>query len=233
MSRAPFLVMVALAVLFEGRGADAALKTPACLVLKRQAWSALRKCEAAEQVKAIKGKPSDLAKCRAKFQDKQTKIDAKAAKAGIACRYGDNGDDTVTDYDTGLQWEEKHGPVGGDCTGDVHCVNDSFGWIAALAFVDVSSDAATITANCFSGFCDWRLPKIDELRSLVTQINCPTSPCIDPAFGPTIAAGYYWSSTDSNAIFPNSAWAIAFGNGSFAALDKGGAVHVRVVRHAL
>jgi hypothetical protein len=34
-------------------------------------------------------------------------IDASAANAGVACRFGDDADGTIIDYDTGLQWEQK------------------------------------------------------------------------------------------------------------------------------
>jgi hypothetical protein len=76
--------------------AHAALTTPKCLVSKPQAWSTLRKCEAAEHAKQIASKPGDLATCTSKFRAAMAKIDAKAAKAAIACRFRDNGHGTIT-----------------------------------------------------------------------------------------------------------------------------------------
>ena len=172
LSRFTIATLVLGAMLFGTSAADAALTTGKCLVLKRQAWGTRRKCEATEQVKQLKGKPADLAKCQTKFQEKLAKITAQAADAAIACRYGDNGDRTVTDYDTGLQWEKKTGTfvinVGFVCIGgDVaRCVNNTYNWNDAMAFADATTDPAGATlATCVLGHCDWRLPKITELRA--------------------------------------------------------------------
>jgi len=40
---------------------------------------------------------------------------AKATKAAIACRYRDNADSTITDYDTGLMWDKKTAGEGERC----------------------------------------------------------------------------------------------------------------------
>jgi hypothetical protein len=160
----PRLVLAVLvALLLAASVADAALTTSACLVQKRKAWITFRKCQGSEQLKQLKAKPVDLATCDAALQVALTKITAKATKAAIPCRYGDNGDGTVTDYDTGLQWEKKTGGVAGLCIlGDVHCVNDTYTWDEANRFVDGGANPSTLT-SCFSGHCDWRLPTIVEL----------------------------------------------------------------------
>jgi len=136
--------------------ADAALTTGKCLVLKRQAWNNLRKCEVTEQVKLLKGKPADLAKCQTKFQEKLAKIGRAAA--AIACRYGANGDATVTDYDTGLQWETKNGEVGGVCLIFVdrpnHCVNAIYSLADAQSFVSGASTDGTTVSSFFAGSAD-------------------------------------------------------------------------------
>lgn len=66
---------------------------------------------------------------------------------------------------------------------------------------------------CFASHCDWRIPGIGELRSILLAPNpdCTTSPCIDPAFGPTLA-GPFWSS-NSSAGNPGFAWSVSFIDG--------------------
>ena len=55
-------MLVVAASLIAGAVAEAALTTDSCLVKKRQAWTSLRKCQAAADLKRLKGKPFDLAK---------------------------------------------------------------------------------------------------------------------------------------------------------------------------
>src|ERR1019366_2419897 len=103
------------------------------------------------------------------------------SQGALVCqvRFNVNGDGTLTDNQTGLMWELKCGAG----TGDVHDVDNS----------DVSPNGGS---TCFANHCDWRLPNIPELRTIVeTSVpNCGSGAvCIDPAFGPT--GGEYSSST--------------------------------------
>lgn len=126
-----------------------------------------------------------------------------ATAGGVACRYGANGDGTVTDYDTGLQWEQKTD----DAT--VHDKDNTYTWNtlggqppSGTLFTNFlgslngasSSDGTTI-AGCFAGHCDWRLPSVVELLAITdtTVAGCGSGPpCIDQAvFGPTVADSYY------------------------------------------
>ena len=225
-------------VLLSAFGADAALTAPDCLAKKRQEWSTLRKCQAVEDVKRLKGKPADPVKCQTQFQEKLTKIDAKAAEATIECRYGDNGDQTVTDYDTGLMWEKKDGEVGGVCffaPGVVsHCVNTNHDWFDAVIYVAGTSDDRSTTRTFLAGHSDWRLPTIEELRGIVdtSQSGCgSTSPCIDPIFGPTQVSHYWSASSTSDGVH---SWAVLFFNGRVDPAGKGQvSFGVRAVRSAL
>ena len=201
-------------------------------------------------------------------------------------RFVDNGDGTVTDNDTGLQWEKKVQNVcsnnantactsdsdcpGGSCAGCLHCVDDPYTWCAGpssgfvcsnssnppdgtafTSFLTTLNGGATGVGNCvssdgstqtggFDNHCDWRLPTIAELRTIVdtSAPGCGTAtcgmdgmqpcPCIDATFGPTEAFSY-WSST-TVAGFPDLAWFVLFSSGDVFNSGKTGASLVRAVR---
>jgi hypothetical protein len=93
--------------------------------------------------------------------------------------------------------------------------------------------AALNSGACFAGHCDWRLPTIIELQTVVSgPFPCTTSPCIDPVFGPVAPAGDYWSATFL-ADDPTAAWYAYFPDGSIAGFDAGYASAVRAVRGGL
>ena len=161
-------------------------------------------------------------------------------------RFVDNGDGTVTDNQTGLQWEQK--VTGSSC---LHCVNDTYSWTgtgtapdgtAFTSFLNTLNGGATGVGDCTSGngstqtggfdnHCDWRLPTIAELRTIVdtSASGCGSgSPCIDPIFGPT-AASTYWSST-TFAGLPGIAWGVGFAFGDVDVDGKTFNTSVRAVR---
>lgn len=227
------LFAIVLTLTLVAHSAEAASTTSKCLVLKRHAWGNLRKCETTEQVKQLKGKPADLAKCQTKFQEKLAKIAAKSATAAIACRFKDNGDGSVTDYDTGLMWEKKTGGSNSLCLlDDVHCVDEKFTWLLAFAAVGAPSGAADLVSIPFlAGHSDWRLPTLAELRTILLAPHpCGTNPCIDPIFGAT-AEFLYW--TSSKFTGGTGALAIRFTDGLVFAADFGSNVHLRAVRAGL
>lgn len=139
-------------------------------------------------------------------------------------RYVDNGDGTVTDYKTGLMWEQtiaSSDPLCANATqslNDTRCVQNLYVYSINPPYADQSGPLFTDflfhlngtfggssfgqQSQCFASYCDWRIPTIGELRSLLLQellvfgSNCVLGdPCIDLIFGPTQTENRYWSTT--------------------------------------
>jgi hypothetical protein len=226
MKRPLLAFLVTLTLLALATSADAALTTPNCLAKKRQAQGKLQLCRATADAKALQGKAADVAKCNTKFAEAIATLTAKAVKAGVGCRFRDNGDGTVTDYDTGLQWEQKNDAGGGQNISNPHDVDNLYSWSGTGTAPDGSAFRSFLSRlnNCtagallnFSGFafhCDWRLPTLDELQTiLLAPPPCSgVSVCIDPIFGPTTAESY-WTLT-GHTDHPDSAFDVYFGPGS-------------------
>jgi len=136
---------------------------------------------------------------------------------GPALSYTNHGDGTVTDNNTLLMWEVK------DTGSGIHGVNQTFLW----------SDSFTVflatlnTAPCFASHCDWRMPNVKELQSIVDYSQF--DPAIASSFPGSTAAGFYWSST-ATAGNASHAWVVGFDVGGvfFDAQNVG--LRVRAVR---
>jgi hypothetical protein len=159
----------------------------------------------------------------------------------FATRFVDNGDGTITDNKTGLQWEKKFG--GSDGT---RAVLATFTLSATPGLLDGTAystfllqwfkDDPNNELACLGGHCDWRLPTSSELSGIIDEhapgCGLGTLPCIDPIFGPT-APGLYW--TDSIFFAPLGRlnhYMVDFGVGlsGFTTEDGSESHYVRAVR---
>lgn len=104
-----------------------------------------------------------------------------------------------------------------------------FTWFLATLNGEVSRDGQTIT-GCFANHCDWRLPSIDELKTIHYSNVGQLEPTIDAIFGPTHRAPY-WSATTWREG-RERAWALSFftAGGDAHTFDKNGYFFVRAVR---
>jgi hypothetical protein len=201
-------------------------------------------------------------------------------RAGVPLRYRDNGDGTITDENTKLMWEKKDQASDGlhnwnntypwegtcsnssnklcgtdaDCSGDGTCQVSGgqmtiFQWVAQLNI-----------PPCFAGHCDWRIPNVKELQSIVDyqtylppveaafNNQCTLGCTVDGAnntkecsctqsAGPSQA--YYWSGSSyapSPLVPPPGsmlAWGVLFGDGDVLSAGKTDHDYVRAVRCGL
>ena len=134
---------------------------------------------------------------------------AKAADAALAVearRFKGSGNGIVTDNDTKLMWQQHD-----DGTGRK--------W----------DDAKTYCSGlALGGHSGWRLPDIEELKSIIVKGNEPT---INKTYFPNTKPSGYWSSSTDGAGMAR-AWGVDFGDGRIGGYyDKSdGGAYVRCVR---
>jgi len=140
---------------------------------------------------------------------------------------------TVLDHGTGLEWEKKTDE------GGTHDKDNGYTWSTGWDSPDGTAFTVFLAAlnggawlgtedrpECFAGHCDWRLPTIGELKTI---LDCSQAgPCVDRIFGPT-QSNVYWSSS-SDADNPSRAWGVLFYAGFYGPLPKTDGHYVRAVR---
>ena len=129
----------------------------------------------------------------------------------------DHGDGTVTDARTGLMWKRA---------------SESAEWSDGITETFSFSHASAMRSD-FSGYSDWRLPSIEELRSLLDN---RLKPMLDDSVFTVQQGCYFWSSTlnrNPQSQFNGYAWVKKYASSSPCFGDvKTDAEHVRLVRVA-
>jgi hypothetical protein len=180
-----------------------------------------------------------LSKCREKYAATFVRLQKKARGTGTACdafRFVDNGDGTIFDSLTGLQWEKKDNLDGSANPPDPHDADNIYSWSATGTLAEGTAYTSFLSAlnsgGCFASQCDWRLPSILELHTVLADpFPCAGSPCIAPEFGPTVASAYSSSTTVTDD--PSVAWLIDFTDGFVLANGKISGGYMRAVRGGL
>lgn len=120
--------------------------------------------------------------------------------------YIDNGDGTITDFNTGLMWQQW----------DDNIVKN---WNTAVNYCSNST---------LAGHIDWRLPEIKELLYIVNYGVYGTA--IDQTYFPNTIPMGYWSTTTH--VNTSSAWHVDFYNGFSNNNNKSDSHSARCVRGA-
>ena len=150
-------------------------------------------------------------------------------------RFVDLGDGTVRDEATGLQWEKKRNLDGKRDPRDPHDADNVYTWTVKKAATAPDGTlfteflAALNRPPCFAGHCDWRMPSMPELHTILARPKpCERKPCIDPIFGPT-ASAIYWTG-ETSIYHPIRAWYVFFISGYWTTGEKVTASAARAVR---
>jgi hypothetical protein len=117
--------------------------------------------------------------------------------------FTDNGDGTVTDKLTGLIWLKNANCT--DTVGGISRTNGYLTWVDALTWSNsLASGSCGLTDGSAAGL--WRLPNLNELRSLIDPSRTrPALPAGHPFTG--VPDGGYWSAS-TYAGDTSYAWAV-------------------------
>jgi len=120
--------------------------------------------------------------------------------------FKDNGDGTITDHATGLMWPKS-------------------GSYNPLTYKNAKAYIEELNSKKFAGHSDWRLPTVDELKSLLTQEKQSNELYINPIFDRK--QSWYWTSDN---LASDKAWDVLFTKGLVSFRNFISTCHVRAVR---
>ena len=136
----------------------------------------------------------------------------KTGAAWPSPRFTANADQSVTDNLTGLSWSKNANPAAGTKT-----------WQQALDYIK------TLNSGNYLGHNDWRLPNINELKSMLNMGQAISATWLNGQGFSNVQSNLYWSGT-SSAISTNSAWLVYLGHDGVLNGYKSGSSYVWPVR---
>lgn len=130
-------------------------------------------------------------------------------------RFTDNKDGTVSDNLTGLIWLKDANCT--DAVGGIARGSGLLNWPSALSWSNsLANGKCSLSDNSVAG--DWRLPNINELRSLVDYSRHDPALSIGHPFS-NVQSVWYWSST-TNPVYTGGAFNVGMSRGSIHSTGK-------------
>ncbi len=157
------------------------------------------------------------------------------------------GEGTLIDHKTGLEWERKNGADGSTNFENIHDVDNTYKYCDGVSpnCTDGNNpfdgNAATIflaqlnggsTNICFADHCDWRIPTLDELKTITILTNCAAGPCVVDGILEPMAEAAYLTSTPEVVHGPNYISTVLFDVGQIGYSPRSTDLFVRAVRTA-
>jgi hypothetical protein len=137
---------------------------------------------------------------------------------------GKTEDGGLRDKDWTYSWYNPDPARNGGFAGYEHYTNNC--WDKARC--DTDKFVADVNQAGLCGAGDWRLPTVEELRSIVDHSRY--NPAIDNAWFPAIGYDRYWSSSPHAGNATYASYVYFYGHGYDGLLQKAIAQHVRLVR---
>ena len=132
-----------------------------------------------------------------------------------------NNQTVVKDTHTGLMWKQCSEGLSGDSCSVGNVIK--YDWIQSLDIPLLQN-----SIGGYAGYDDWRLPNVEELKSLVA-LNCH-SPAINETIFPNTSAVWFWSSSPFSEQSFVASWGVDFQYGFTSAGGRPGMGLVRLVR---
>ncbi len=234
------LIAVVCALATVGAALDAGAAPPKlspdqrCRKARFDAAGAYAQCHQKMMGRFIAGLGPDLDKCRVKYAATWAKLRKQFADTGTTCALERFAMDTLTVRDelTSLTWQRQTDDGGiQDKDNYYELTAGGLGSPYEDGPVFTSFLAQINTPPCFARFCDWRLPTLAEIATIMAAPPC-TAPCIDESlFGPS-AGPPLWTATALMDL-PTSHWMVGFSTDEIGVGELHHYGYVRAVRGGL